>query len=167
VLPFVRTRPLLGRTTAHAGAIFIVILVGVRIGVRGTTWTDPVLGFALDVLVGGCFANFLIAIRHDDHREALPGTAVYRWGADFSYSLYTIHTPIISVLGAIAVSELGMRWSVVPRGMTAWLAAFAYIAASLFTAYLFSLLTERNTTAARRWLVTLGVWLGSRRTRSS
>ncbi|MDR6413287.1 acyltransferase family protein [Pseudarthrobacter sulfonivorans] len=69
------------------------------------------------------------------------------WAAEWSYTLYAIHVPIIALLASLLVPVPTARWQVSPTSILAALAIVLCVSAVAFT---MSLVTERNTTRVRR-----------------
>lgn len=155
LLPILRKTPLVGKTARQAILLFVGILLAVRIGVRGPTWeTTPWLGYTFDLVVAFSFANMLTALRSAERIRPPPGSDFHRWAADFSYSLYAVHTPVITVLAAIVFVSLGVGWKMQPSTPLAWALTVAYLICTVISAYAFSLLSEAHTARVRRFFTT-------------
>jgi peptidoglycan/LPS O-acetylase OafA/YrhL len=124
--------------------LFSGLLVAVLYASR-TVWKDPALS---DLAVGFAFTFFLFAVLQSAPGEASPGySAIAREFAGFSYSLYVLHFPLLLFLRAWLVPS--ERWQPTPAHLL--LAALVGIACLLF-AWSVSLVTERKTSAARKWV---------------
>lgn len=73
------------------------------------------------------------------------------WAASFSYSLYATHLPIVFLLIAI-FQNMGLPKVRMVPGPLPFMAFCACVISSLLFAYVFSLLTERNTAKFRAYL---------------
>jgi peptidoglycan/LPS O-acetylase OafA/YrhL len=120
------------------------LLCGILFVVR-TSKGSPDLS---DLAVGFAFTVFLFAVLQFATGESSSGYALLaRHSADFSYSLYVLHFPFVLFLRAWLVPQ--ERWQ--PTGahlLTAGLVALA----TLTFAWLVSLVTEKKTGAARKWV---------------
>ena len=146
VIPIFRRTPIIGRTPRRAILLFFGILLTIRLGVRGVTWEAyPVVGYILDIIVSLSFSNMLSSLRSEQLARPLPWNAFHRWAADFSYSLYTVHTPVITALGAMLLSCFGVGWKMQPSTHLAWALTISYLMCAIACAYGFSLLTEVHT----------------------
>ncbi|MEO8843499.1 MAG: acyltransferase family protein [Kofleriaceae bacterium] len=148
LVPFVQPRPWITRTVRQSLAVFVAVLFGVRIGFRAENWEVPWKAFFLDVVVAGSFTNLLIALRNTADQRPIRGHAVHRWAAEFSYSLYATHVPVLTLALVAASVSCGAIPLVNPRGWSAPLIV-AFIACAGIVAFLFSLATERQTARAR------------------
>jgi peptidoglycan/LPS O-acetylase OafA/YrhL len=69
------------------------------------------------------------------------------WAADWSYTLYAIHVPILAILASFIVPAATSRWQVNALSIAAALAISVIVAVAAFG---LSLVTERNTNRVRR-----------------
>ncbi|WP_442756200.1 acyltransferase family protein [Methylocystis sp. JAN1] len=146
-------RPLI-RSRWFSLALLAAAIVVIRLVVRGALLADhPWIGQAADVTAALLFANLLIAFR-DAPQEGFPPL---RWRlhaplADFSFSLYAIHMPIVIFARAGVGHFAGRDWAMQPATGENYAAALAVAMAALASAYGFSRVTEAKTGAARRAL---------------
>ncbi len=124
--------------------LFSALLVGILYASR-TVWKDPGLN---DLAVGFAFTLFLFAVLQTATGEATPGYSVIaREFAGFSYSLYVLHFPLLLFLRAWIVPP--QRWQPTPAHL---LLAAGVAILCLFFAWAVSLVTERKTSEARKWV---------------
>ena len=103
--------------------------------------------FARDAAVAGAFSVLLLSARSID----LPaiGSTVNKIFADFSYSVYLFHVPILVFIAALAKDFLGLDFSRQPG-----LGTFTYFAGCLMAiygvSYALSRVTEARTAILRR-----------------
>ncbi len=101
-----------------------------------------------DLIVAIAFA-LVVACRPLIARPVLP--RFFDWAASFSYSLYAINLPII-YLTATLLQSAGFPANEMAPGPQAFLAFGICVAATTASAFLLSLVTERQTPRLRAWL---------------
>ncbi len=110
-----------------------------------------------DGLLAVAIANVLLTLMHHQRpMVALPGGRLHSALADFSYSLYLLHFPMLVLVSAASQTWFGVGLSMMPSG---WL-PFVLLALAMVLLYLYawsvSLITERHTAMVRelltRWL---------------
>jgi peptidoglycan/LPS O-acetylase OafA/YrhL len=133
------------RTVAVATLLAATLfLAGVLFGVR-TSWNSPYFN---DLAVGLAFTIFLFGVLQVASGKALAGFAfLAHHSADFSYSLYVLHFPFVLFLRAWLVPA--DRWQ--PKGQPLFAAALVALL-TLAYAWCVSLVTEKKTGAARKWV---------------
>ena len=105
----------------------------------------------VDGFMAAAFGVALLSARNAQFR----GSAAFdRVWAGFSFSLYAVHYPVMIFIGAGAHDWLGVPFSQ-PLGLAGFATAFASIAIIVVFAWVFSLLTERQTPAVRDALTRL------------
>jgi peptidoglycan/LPS O-acetylase OafA/YrhL len=146
-------RPLM-RSRWLALGLLVVALIPIRLLVRGPNLVAyPFLQDAADLLSGVLFLNLVVTIRFSDPKGwRLLHTPEHSRLANFSFSLYCVHTPILVLGQGIADRAFGVGWSgALATPLHWWIMALAMIV-SVAVAYLFSLVTEARTGAVRRAL---------------
>jgi len=137
-----------------ASAFFCVSLIAARI-LHPKIHHDSALGWGADYLVALGFAWLLISFRSRKSVLLQKMSSLNRLMADFSYSLYLVHFPLMLFLLAIVqtlpiFAEIAMGYSPDnPSGLF----AYAIVATLVYLgAWIFSLGTERKTAKVRNWL---------------
>lgn len=139
-------RPIFIIRPVVALGMFLVLLVGLRLGVRGhelTFWVQSLT----DAIVAISLALILYTLRVRPWRWNLPSfNTVF---ADFSYSLYALHVPVIMLYCAVLTTATGFGWH--DRAEMWWqgLCVLGAVLMALGAAYLLSLVTERHTATVR------------------
>lgn len=152
-LAYLAPRPLM-RSRWGALAAYVVVLIPARFIVHGPVLdAHPWLQDATDVTMAILFANLLITLRFG----AQDGWSFLRPRfhaslADFSYSLYIIHGPLLMLIRAVSDEVLGPAWTKTPSVALQWWMLFAAIPVVVGAAYGFSRFTEARTGSARRLL---------------
>lgn len=137
-----------------AGLLFLGVLVAARLG-QGAI--DRIAGgiWIRDYAVALSFAWMLISMRRSRAGLLMRVGAMNKFMADFSYSLYLIHFPLmLFVLGALHATG---RFDAIAVGYSPTsaqgLAVHAMAIAIIYAvAWLFARITERQTPAVRSWL---------------
>lgn len=113
-------------------------------------WIEfPGDSFIRDAMIAGGFAVMLISF---DGERAIPFASLHHHLAEFSFSLYLIHFPLVLLATAIANDAFGLK----PASSDSWLVfglCGALMAAAILIAYGFSRLTEARTGAFRNFLM--------------
>lgn len=134
--------------------IFILLLAVARF-YQAYTDGDETLRILKNTVIALSFAVLLVSMRGRSLRLLEWMQPLNRWFADFSYSLYLIHYPVMIFLLAI-LSEFfgltGIRDGYHPNDIEGLTIYFGVILAVYLFAWAFSLLTERHTERARRFL---------------
>jgi peptidoglycan/LPS O-acetylase OafA/YrhL len=146
-------RPLM-RSRWLALAILVVALIPIRLLVRGPNLVAyPFLQDAADLLSAILFLNLAVTIRFSVPKGwGLLHTQVHSRLADFSFSLYCVHTPILVLVQGMADRAFGAGWSgALATPLHWWIMALAMTIAVAF-GYVFSRFTEARTSDARRAL---------------
>jgi peptidoglycan/LPS O-acetylase OafA/YrhL len=98
------------------------------------------------------FTNVLLTASHDKGHSSSRYASFHAKLAGFSFSLYLVHAPMLHFLLTKVFGQsnpyigLPIGWPALGIGSALFLALYAY-------AWVFSLLTERNTDTIRRWVV--------------
>lgn len=135
-------------------ALLAVVIVVIRLAVRGPLLeAHPAIGQAADLAAALAFANLLLAFRDAPQTGfAALRARLHRPLADFSFSLYAIHMPIVIFARAFVGHVLGRDFATQLASGANYAVALAVATTAIASAYLFSRVTEANTGAARRAL---------------
>lgn len=146
-------RPLI-RSKWLSLALFLAAATIIRLAVRGPfVEARPYLHYIADAVLAGSFANLLLTLRFlDGQGFAALESAAHRRLADFSYSLYASHGPIVFFFWAGAGALIGKDWFRTPATTAHWALAFALIATAVCVSYAISRATEARTDDLRRFL---------------
>jgi peptidoglycan/LPS O-acetylase OafA/YrhL len=108
--------------------------------------------YPLDLLIAVSFANLLLAMRACERLLMLPLEAMHKRFAEFSFSLYAIHTPVINfTLAMLVVAWPGLKFPLMPQQHVAYLIYAIVLITSLAAAYFLYLIAERHNYAVRNW----------------
>jgi len=146
-------RPLIRSRWLSLGLLAVVVVI-IRLAVRGPLLeAHPSMSLVADLSTALFFANLLLAFRDAPQQ----GFLALRWKrhaplADFSFSLYAIHMPVVILARAAVGHFLGRDWAVQLATGANYAMALAVSATALACAYGFSRVTEARTGAARRAL---------------
>lgn len=137
-----------------AAALFVVLLAAVR-AFQSVSDSDAVLRGTKDYVVALGFAWLLASMRRVDLGWLKRSASANRFMADFSYSLYLIHFPVMLFVLALLYATgqfpgiaTGYQANSL-QGVGVYVAAIGIIYLSAFA---FSLVTERRTAGFRRHL---------------
>lgn len=131
---------------------FTSVLLGIRIAVRARHFENEVLAVLLDILLAALFANLLLCLRFSEPRWKWSRLILHKRVASFTYSLYAIHVPIITLACAALEFFFSLGWHRSPRGVESIFAASSVLIGTVAIAIGFSRLTEAHTYRVRRWL---------------
>lgn len=133
--------------------LFLALLVVTRLAVRGPfVEAHPILHNVADALVAASFANLLATLRFCETGVVFRHAGAHRRLADFSFSLYATHMPIVFFFWAGASHVFGKEWLGRLPTSAHWSTAGALLLVALAAAWGFSLATEARTPALRRRL---------------
>jgi peptidoglycan/LPS O-acetylase OafA/YrhL len=146
-------RPLI-RSRLLAAAIYVAAVVPIRLLVRGPILeTLPWLPNSVDLLSGLLFVNLAITLRFGSQEGwALFRPRFHKQFADFSFSLYSIHLPLLVFCRSVADRIAGPGWAREMATSAHWLALGVVMTVAMVAGFGFSRLTEAHTGAARRAL---------------
>jgi peptidoglycan/LPS O-acetylase OafA/YrhL len=134
-----------GSSGLLAGRIVLGVLVLAAMVVDSRVWSTPTT-YALAAVTALWLASLVTDVRTSRGRKMLAPTS---WAAEWSYSLYATHLPVLALLAAVTVPNVGERWALTPL---AALGCLALTTVPMGTAVLFYWLFERNTKTVRRAL---------------
>ncbi|MDE2362308.1 MAG: acyltransferase [Hyphomicrobiales bacterium] len=142
------SRPIVASRIALA--TFVLVAVGLRVGLRYSLVEIWWIGGLADAAVAFAFANLLLSLRFDDGeiwRFSL--WRGHRFLSEFSFSLYATHLPVVVFLCAAAQDRLGFGWRSAPVAWSRWALMAGVLLAAMAAARLFWRATEANTQALR------------------
>ncbi len=145
--PFVASRWL-------AAAMYVAAAIPIRLLIRGPLLAaHPWLQDAADLVGTILFSNLMLTVRYSSTEGwDLLRPDYHRKLADFSFSLYSVHMPILILLRGSVDSAMGRGWATQVATPGNWAVLFSVMSAIIMAAYGFSRLTEARTGAARRFL---------------
>jgi peptidoglycan/LPS O-acetylase OafA/YrhL len=145
--PLIRSRWL--ALLALAGVVALIRLLARGPVLAAHPWLNP----ASDLAAAALFANALLAFRVGPQTGfAALRPAFHATLADFSFSVYAVHMPIVIFLRAAVAHVMGRDWPLQIATGANYAAALLVLGTTFASAYLFSRLTEAKTGAARRAL---------------
>ncbi|PPD23391.1 MAG: acyltransferase [Methylocystis sp.] len=146
-------RPII-RSRWQALILYAAVVAVIRLVVRGhLIEAHPWLADAGDLLASGLFINVLLAFRYGPAEGfSLLRPKFHKTLADFSFSLYSIHMPILIFARAAVGSTLGNDWATQLATPQNYAVAFSVMGVAIVAGYFFSRVTEAKTGAARRKL---------------
>jgi peptidoglycan/LPS O-acetylase OafA/YrhL len=145
-------RPIM-RSKWAALLLWLAALAAIRLITRGAIIEAHPLKEAIDSVNALLFANVLLTLRFDEGEGfALCRSKIHAKMADFSYTLYALHMPVLVWLWAISALLFGPDWRL--QLATPGHYAFAVLAllVVLIVSYGLSRLTEARTGDLRSWL---------------
>ena len=134
-----------GSARLLAGRIVLGVLVLAAMVVDSRVWSTPTT-YALATVTALWLASLVTDVGTSWGRKVLAPTS---WAAEWSYSLYATHLPVLALLAAVTVPNVGERWALTP--LTA-LGCVALTTVPMGAAFLLYWLFERNTNTVRRAL---------------
>jgi peptidoglycan/LPS O-acetylase OafA/YrhL len=136
-----------------AAGLFLFTLVGARMGNGHVLPGVEFSGWTIDAAVAASFAYLIFTLKHEKKLTAPTGGHLHRTVAGFSFSLYCIHEPILTLYGLTLQRFTGLGINMVPAGITEWSILVIGLIITLILAWGFSRLTEAHTDGVRRWIV--------------
>jgi peptidoglycan/LPS O-acetylase OafA/YrhL len=135
-------------------AIYIALVVPIRLLVRGPNLEAfPRLQDIADLITTIAFLNLAISLRFGGEGGwSLFRPRLHKHLADFSFSLYSVHMPVLILARAAVDRLLGVGWARELATPLHWEVMAAVMVATIAFGYGFSRLTEAHTGAARRML---------------
>ncbi len=130
------------------------VLILIRLLVRGpAVEAYPLLSRGADLLAAGAFVNLLLAFR-DGPNEGFQilKSDWHRICADFSFSLYAVHMPLLIFMRAASDQVFGAGWVLQLAEAQNYMLAMSVIGLTLLSAFLFSRVSEAKTAELRRKL---------------
>lgn len=146
-------RPLM-RSFRMALALDAGVILVLRIVFSGAIMKEqPWLQYVCDAITAAAFANLILTMRFSTNlgSRALDWP-IHKQLADFSFTVYAVHAPILMFLRAAASLLLDKDWFARPAAPVQWAALAAAMTISVVLAYLLSRVTEAKVGPARRTL---------------
>ena len=146
-------RPLL-RSRLLSFVLLASVFILIRLLVRGAAVeAHPLISRGADLIAAGAFVNLLLAFRDG----ANAGFQILKsdWHkilADFSFSLYAVHMPILIFMRAASDQFFGERWVLQLAEFGNYVLATSVIGLTILGAFLFSRMSEARTAQLRRRL---------------
>jgi peptidoglycan/LPS O-acetylase OafA/YrhL len=141
-------RPLIPWSSASVVLTVVAMLLCVRL----PHWYPGSELFA-DGILAVFIANLLLTLMHHPHpASALPGGRIHSAIADFSFSLYLLHFPMLVLLCAMSQAWLGIGLSMQPNNWLPLIFMTVVIVMLYVYAWAISLVTERYTSLVRELL---------------
>lgn len=135
-------------------ALYVVAVIPIRLLVRGPNLeAHPYLADAADLLGAVLFLNLMVTLRFGPQQGwALFQPQLHRRLADFSFSLYSVHMPVLILARAFVDQRFGAQWARELATPAHWQVMAAVMTAAVVFGFLFSRVTEAHTNSARRAL---------------
>lgn len=130
------------------------VLILIRLLVRGfAVETYPLISRGADLLAAAAFVNLLLAFR-DGPNEGFQilKSDWHRICADFSFSLYAAHMPLLIFMRAAGDQFFGAHWVLQLAELQNYVLAMSVIGLTILSAFLFSRVSEARTAQLRRRL---------------
>ena len=147
------SRPII-RSRALSLTLLALVLIAIRLLVRGAQLEAyPWISTVADFFAAVTFANCLIAFRDGPQSGySILRTPLHRSFADFSFSLYAVHMPILVFLRAASDHLFSQTWVMRLAQFNNYLLAASVIIITILSAYCFSRVTEAKTRNLRQLL---------------
>lgn len=114
---------------------------------------NPALLYVSDAVSALAFANLILTLRFASmDKLGFLEWPIHKRLADFSFTVYAIHAPLLMFLRAAASHILGEDWLADPSTPTQWRLLATAMGVTLAFGFLLSLVTEAKVGAARRAL---------------
>ena len=148
----VAPRPLI-RSKWLALVVWLAAVSAIRLVTRGAIVDDHPRKELLDAINALLFANILLTLRFDTGEGFSWCRARFHHAlADFSYTLYATHMPILVFLWALIAAFAGDAWRMQLATPTHYAVATGALLFCMACAWLMSRFTEARTGAVRAWL---------------
>jgi peptidoglycan/LPS O-acetylase OafA/YrhL len=122
-----------------AAVLFALLLTGARLFHVGSMYTR----FVPNLLLAAGFSLLIISLRNRSY-PVFHRLAFHKFMADFSYTIYLMHVPLLVFITAIISSDFGVSFFVQPTPLV-FLIMAAILLLVYVVLYLFSQMTERFT----------------------
>lgn len=139
------------RSGRAAMVLFLATILGLRLVLRFSLLEIWWIGGLADLAVALTFANLLLSLRFvEGPAWSWTAAPLHARLADFSYSLYALHMPLVIFLCAAAQHFWGFGFRSIPVTAVHWLIAAGILGSVVLLSYSFSRLTEARTQAIRQ-----------------
>jgi peptidoglycan/LPS O-acetylase OafA/YrhL len=131
--------------------LLVSVLILIRLLVRGSAVeAHPLISRGADLLAASTFVNLLLAFR-DGPNEGFQilKSDWHRILADFSFSLYAVHMPLLIFMRAAADQFFGAHWVLQLAEFQHYVLAMSVIGLTILSAFLFSRVSEARTAQLR------------------
>jgi len=146
-------KPIVKSVPISAGLLVLFLLV-VRLAIRRDSPMHAPLGtFVIDAAIAVLFGNLLIAMKNGTTLFLPPLGSFNKHLADFSFTLYCVHVPILNLYLAMIMSQIGYGAQMRLATSLEWSIMVAPLLFVPLIAYGFSWITERRTDAIRAFLM--------------
>jgi peptidoglycan/LPS O-acetylase OafA/YrhL len=143
--PFIRSRLI-------SLALMLIPLVVARLVIPGNQFDTYPTKIFTDCATAILTGNLLLTLRFDDSEGfILCRPKFLKTLADFSYSFYAIHVPILFFLWGVTEWAIRPHWRSEPATLSHYAMAIFGTLVAMASAFLLSLVTERKTDVVRRW----------------
>lgn len=135
-------------------AIYAGVVILIRLLVRGSNFAaTPFVQDAADIIAAILFLNLVATLRLSPQEGwSLFRSRLHERLANFSFSLYSIHMPVLVLSYAVVDRLYGAGW---PRELATaahWIVLGIVVISTIVISFVFSRFTEVHTNAARRHL---------------
>lgn len=151
VVMAVRRKPFLPMGVVPSAFLFLLcLLVWQLLRKNEIQGYDVWREYPLDLLIALGFSNLLLAMMRCKRLILLPYQAMHKGLAEFSFSLYAIHTPVINfILGMLVLKWPSLKFPMMPQQYVAYVLYALVLTISLCAAYFLYWIAERHTYAVR------------------
>jgi len=108
--------------------------------------------FPIDLIIAVSFANLIMNMKVQKYLPFPPLRRLHQPLANFSFTLYCTHTPIINCCCAFLVWGIGVGWHMMPIGPTPFILYVWITLLCLGSAFLLSRITENKTAQVRSYI---------------
>ncbi|WP_454762340.1 acyltransferase family protein [Caulobacter segnis] len=142
------------KSVPTSAALLVFFLLAVRLAIRRDSPLHSPLGtFVVDAVIATLFGHLLVAMKNAAQLFRPPLGGVNKELADFSFTLYCVHVPILNFYLAMVMNELGYGSQMKLATPIEWAIIVGPLLVVPVVAYGFSWITERRTDAFRAFLM--------------
>jgi peptidoglycan/LPS O-acetylase OafA/YrhL len=139
------------------------IFSGTLLGISLLVWRIFSLGevqgtnlyheYPFDIMVTFFATNFIMTLKCAPRLALPPLSKIHSKIANFSFTLYCIHTPLINFFCAFLVWRWGVGWHMAPVGWLPYVLYMAITTICLVASYTLALFTESHTLKIRKYVL--------------